>query len=402
MTQIFDAHEPLVNYFNSHPHEEDDLLLRGQGRLQLHFNSHPHEEDDSTASAYTDSAIHFNSHPHEEDDKICSFVQFLTVISTHILTKRMTLCKRFNVCDWIFQLTSSRRGWHSSDFIHRCCKSFQLTSSRRGWQQRHWHYGDAGPHFNSHPHEEDDATAGHHRLRFWISTHILTKRMTVFDKVRYCKKVISTHILTKRMTGGITQQQCSDWKYFNSHPHEEDDQGYQLHTFHKNISTHILTKRMTVTVMGGTIYRIISTHILTKRMTKRTDRDQQGSSISTHILTKRMTGVCPCHTSFRCIFQLTSSRRGWHRLTDALVCLLVFQLTSSRRGWPLKDSSLSISKTFQLTSSRRGWRFTGDWSGAWDAIFQLTSSRRGWPNPSITDTYIVIFQLTSSRRGWLP
>ena len=56
----------------------------------------------------------------------------------------------------------------------------------------------------------------------YISTHILTKRMTgLIDEIGVAQK-ISTHILTKRMT-------------------------YYVIHFQKNwdISTHILTKRMT-------------------------------------------------------------------------------------------------------------------------------------------------------------
>ena len=55
-----------------------------------------------------------------------------------------------------------------------------------------------------------------------ISTHILTKRMTVEDLRNELVKSISTHILTKKMTLSV---------YADTH--------------NINISTHILTKRMT-------------------------------------------------------------------------------------------------------------------------------------------------------------
>ena len=102
------------NYFNSHPHEEDDQyriqyrassdisthiltkrmttgwgiffeggnisthiltkrMTRESAILQQpsqHFNSHPHEEDDELESGAAESKEHFNSHPHEEDDVI--------------------------------------------------------------------------------------------------------------------------------------------------------------------------------------------------------------------------------------------------------------------------------------------------------------------------------------------
>ena len=36
----------VLEYFNSHPHEEDDKMRILQFRINRHFNSHPHEEDD--------------------------------------------------------------------------------------------------------------------------------------------------------------------------------------------------------------------------------------------------------------------------------------------------------------------------------------------------------------------
>ena len=55
-----------------------------------------------------------------------------------------------------------------------------------------------------------------------ISTHILTKRMTKFRLQSNQSHHISTHILTKRMTAEHNIF-CYSVRYFNSHPHEEDD-----------------------------------------------------------------------------------------------------------------------------------------------------------------------------------
>ena len=122
-------------------------------------------------------------------------------ISTHILTKRMTnrLTNKFMIL--LFQLTSSRRGWRSFLISSGVGSVFQLTSSRRGWPDE------------------------------------MRKMADDLD--------ISTHILTKRMT---TSRTMKNWKrkYFNSHPHEEDDAIYQSISLPLNISTHILTKRMTL------------------------------------------------------------------------------------------------------------------------------------------------------------
>ena len=144
---------------------------------------------------------YFNSHPHEEDDVKAWYVISTCPISTHILTKRMTatitfpipfsdisthiLTKRMTrtapdlyLSVLVFQLTSSRRGWRKHPAVRNVCIIFQLTSSRRGWQEmieRVTSYGN-------------------------ISTHILTKRMTLrLDSLNF-HNYISTHILTKRMT----------------------------------------------------------------------------------------------------------------------------------------------------------------------------------------------------------
>ena len=124
-----------------------------------------------------------------------------TLISTHILTKRMTaLCRYWhnletfqltssrrgwpvlpctaNLASVIFQLTSSRRGWPYQSNRHGEGLVFQLTSSRRGWRLSISFCTSSSP----------------------ISTHILTKRMTIPLPHSWDRCFISTHILTKRMT----------------------------------------------------------------------------------------------------------------------------------------------------------------------------------------------------------
>ena len=125
---------PGFSYFNSHPHEEDDMIMifvKGKSKFQLtssrrgwhgqhiecanevrefqltssrrgwlpklkkyfylpYFNSHPHEEDDILSSVPMRCTCHFNSHPHEEDDILNIPQATYSNISTHILTKRMT------------------------------------------------------------------------------------------------------------------------------------------------------------------------------------------------------------------------------------------------------------------------------------------------------------------------
>ena len=165
---------------------------------------------------------YFNSHPHEEDDDLAPFVKMSFVISTHILTKRMTGCvgtayREKDISTHILtkRMTPGRLGGrfqkHISTHIltkrmtdcRTICVSkniFQLTSSRRGWRSLLFLIR-ACMYFNSHPHEEDDICHG-------------------------CRRVLSRI-------------------YFNSHPHEEDDRVTWLSSSLSSISTHILTKRMT-------------------------------------------------------------------------------------------------------------------------------------------------------------
>ena len=157
------------------------------------------------------------------------------------------------------------------------------------------------------------------------------------------------------MTNVISWKECRDG-YFNSHPHEEDDQRNKL-------------------IIGIKIYFNSHPH---EEDDEETKLCRMLLFISTHILTKRMTKIT-IRTRLVWSFQLTSSRRGWpkadttrvrrinistHILTKRMTLYWVamrriisqFQLTSSRRGWRHTFLGWSLSNTFQLTSSRRGWR----------------------------------------------
>ena len=253
-------------HFNSHPHEEDDSISLKILLPDNYFNSHPHEEDDHNRSSVFIIISYFNSHPHEEDDDGARnwHWQYLK-----------------------FQLTSSRRGWRQGIRISRKIHTFQLTSSRRGWPHHQFISSDLK-----------------------ISTHILTKRMTLEARQFLLFFDISTHILTKRMT--ITFQRGeSNGRNFNSHPHEEDD-----------------------------VWK-------------------------------------PANFYYFLIFQLTSSRRGWQFFRRLHLHWQIFQLTSSRRGWhrelAVYDTTRAISThilTKRMTLIKLYWGPS--------QIFQLTSSRRGW------------------------
>ena len=106
--------------------------------------------------------------------------------------------------------------------------------------------------------------------------------------------------------------------YFNSHPHEEDDEGISFKEFRISISTHILTRRMTVSYMHTGVIIYISTHILTRRMTSRTVIHDSSGAISTHILTRRMT---KCFGFFR-----VSIRISTHILTRRMTFTCLYPL----------------------------------------------------------------------------
>ena len=77
---------------------------------------------------------YFNSQPHEEADEVIRLKQITGLISTHSLTKRLTIIFAVCVLILIFQLTASRRGWRLIVVSPIASSSFQLTASRRGWQ----------------------------------------------------------------------------------------------------------------------------------------------------------------------------------------------------------------------------------------------------------------------------
>ena len=103
------------------------------------------------------SLKHFNSHPHEEDDFLLScYLSPPNIISTHILTKRMT--------EWFFS-----GNWIDEISTHILTKRMTVCSYK---------YWPDVLYFNSHPHEEDDSNVCECFNHIFISTHILTKRMT--------------------------------------------------------------------------------------------------------------------------------------------------------------------------------------------------------------------------------
>ncbi len=166
-----------------------------------------------------------------------------------------------------FQLTSSQGGW--------LCAAFAITFNIS---------------FNSHPHKEDDGR--HEPVHTWwlLSTHILTRRMTLALRIHSLSYSLSTHILTRRMTTSNATIYCIVGT-FNSHPHKEDDQKGRWQQGGIYLSTHILTRRMT---LDG---HIVSLKIESFNSHPHKEDDWICSSVkpcsflSTHILTRRMTRI---------------------------------------------------------------------------------------------------------------
>ena len=123
-------------------------------------------------------AWYFNSHPHEEDDLVFILQLYHICISTHILTRRMTTSQCKVIWIWTISTHILTRRMTSRLIGVVSTVVFQLTSSRGGWlwtegklvsetiisthiltRRMTFHLGKSVQvleYFNSHPHEEDD------------------------------------------------------------------------------------------------------------------------------------------------------------------------------------------------------------------------------------------------------
>ena len=148
--------------------------------------------------------------------------------------------------------------------------------------------------------------------KYDFSTHILTRRMTICIVV---DELISTFQLTSSQGGWPrTESICSIRKFFNSHPHKEDDfwtSFYPVQLRFFNSHPHKEDDYVWVLLPYMIVF---STHILTRRMTKRRCNLKMVLDFSTHILTRRMTlsGLWDIRLFY---FQLTSSQGGWRWLS---------------------------------------------------------------------------------------
>ena len=142
--------------------------------------------------------IYFNSHPHEEDDKQTVGAQYMC---------------------FAFQLTSSRRGWQGHTWSHSLKETFQLTSSRRGWPK------------DEEISEVMDIFQLTSSRRGWLPCHLKHRRWLLFQltssrrgwqwKLPKIKlpHFISTHILTKRMTAILNKNNLFKIAYYINNKH---------------------------------------------------------------------------------------------------------------------------------------------------------------------------------------
>ena len=188
-------------YFNSQPHEEADSN-RPYENDDEHISTHSLTKRLTLLSDYFNAIANISTHSLTKrlTDPLGMFIRFVIFqltasrrgwqlpgllfrqdrwISTHSLTKRLTMIWFKTARYHSFQLTASRRGWRPLTLMLKGFWLFQLTASRRGWrlpQMLQWFFHH---YFNSQPHEEADfSSASFHPLSY-ISTHSLTKRLTV-------------------------------------------------------------------------------------------------------------------------------------------------------------------------------------------------------------------------------
>ena len=143
------------------------------------------------------------------------------------------------------------------------------------------------------------------------------------------------------------------------------------------------------------------------------------------------------------VFQLTASRRGWHRISDILnfstvisthsltkrltsfrryiAWFVLFQLTASRRGWRetrrywgrlmnyFNSQPHEEADDYDISSIIQGWYFNSQPHEEADSIRSCADGRWNISTHSLTKRltqkslnlyHSLIFQLTASRRGW--
>ena len=163
-------------------------------------------------------------------------------------------------------------------------------------------------HFNSQPHKEADRSQGFLSESYIISTHSLTRRLTITDTGVAVTTTISTHSLTRRLTSNVSPGRTSS-RYFNSQPHKEADKTLTLRFPLSVISTHSLTRRLTPRSLSLNISSLYFNSQPHKEADTYEIRMKYSVHISTHSLTRRLTKKMTLAT-ISYSFQLTASQGG--------------------------------------------------------------------------------------------
>ena len=169
-------------------------------RNQWYFNSQPHEEADFIPTNFADFCSFQLTASRRGWQHINVWPDQYSIISTHSLTKRLTIVRIISFIYFLFQLTASRRGWR--------------------WKRLYyyvWYW-----HFNSQPHEEADKQLS---VIFAEFQHFNSQPHEEADVYWVLRDYITmTFQLTASRRGWLYDCQ---WyytsRYFNSQPHEEAD-----------------------------------------------------------------------------------------------------------------------------------------------------------------------------------
>ena len=120
-------------HFNSQPHKEADTFQLSQVHTQWYFNSQPHKEADEYSPKKLKFVRYFNSQPHKEADFYLWQKESDSHISTHSLTRRLTL-RRLTLL-W-FRIYFNSQPHKEADLtalpIPLIAPIFQLTASQGG------------------------------------------------------------------------------------------------------------------------------------------------------------------------------------------------------------------------------------------------------------------------------
>ena len=163
---------------------------------------------------------YFNSPPHKKNHIATTMINtVLFKISTHIFTRRMTAtCTNTTVSNIISTHILTKRMTSFSQVPRRPSSKFQLTSSRRGWLNY------LLDHFNRNIFQLTSSRRG------WHSPHGFSAYRRYFNSHPHEEDDAGNHTLGKAV------------RYFNSHPHEEDDDNL-IHHFNPSFLFQLTSSR---------------------------------------------------------------------------------------------------------------------------------------------------------------